>query len=68
MGRLTDEIERAQARLTLNQEMRCDKEFSPIKCRKCDYYYVADYISYDVARCLKNDIKDWTLYRISKGE
>lgn len=60
--------QKAWERLTLNHEMLCDKEFSTIRCRKCDYYYVVNYNSCNVGNCLKNNIKDWTLYRISKGE
>ncbi len=58
--------ERAWECITLSHEMLCDKEFSPILCKKCEYYYVI-YGEYKIAHCLKQDIREWTLYRISKN-
>ena len=59
--------EKAWERLTLIHEMLCDKEFSPILCRKCDYYYQKPSDSFIVGRCLKEDIREWTLYRITEN-
>ena len=60
------EARKAWERLVLNSEMMCEKEFSPILCKQCDYYYQhTSYYDGTYANCLKNNIKDWTLYRIS---
>ena len=58
--------QKAWERLTLTAEMLCDKEFSPILCKKCDYYYQKTGDSFIVGRCLKEDIREWTLYRIAE--
>ena len=58
--------QKAWERLTLNAEMLCDKEFSPIRCKKCDYYYQKTRDNYTISRCLKEDIREWTLYRIAE--
>ena len=60
--------QKAWERLTLTSEMLCDKEFSPIQCKKCDYYYERTSKGYHIGHCLKEDIREWTLYRIAKQE
>ena len=47
--------------------MLCQKKFTSIDCMNCDYYYVEENDGYRIARCLKKNIRDWTLYRIDKG-
>ena len=58
---------KAWERLALPPEMLCDKEFSPglIRCQKCDYYYQTE-DDFLVGHCLKEDIREWTLYRIAE--
>ena len=63
---MTKEEAKAWERLTLPHEMLCDKKFSPILCKKCDYYYQKTGDSFIVGHCLKEDIKEWTLYRITE--
>ena len=58
--------QKAWERLTLTSEMLCNKEFSPIRCKKCDYYYQKTDGDCTTCRCLKEDIREWTLYRISE--
>ncbi len=57
--------ERAWERLQITEQMLCQKKFSSIDCRNCDYFYVED--GYRIPSCLKKNIRDWTLYRIDKG-
>ena len=56
----------AWERLVLNSEMLCERTFSTILCKSCDYYYIYQSNGCNVASCLKNDIKNWTLYRMSE--
>ncbi len=58
--------QKAWERLTLSSEMLCDKKFNSIFCKNCDYYYQKTCDSYTIGRCLKEDIKEWTLYRITE--
>lgn len=55
------DYQNAWDRLTLTSDMLCDKSFSPYLCRNCDYYYREDHIAY----CLKRNVHNWALYRIS---
>lgn len=57
--------QKAWERLTLTSEMLCDKELS-LRCKKCDYYYQIPRDGYNMMRCLKEDIREWTLYRIAE--
>lgn len=59
--------EKAWERLQITEQMLCQKKFSSIDCMNCDYYYVEEDDGYRIARCLKRNIRDWTLYRIDKG-
>ena len=59
---------KAWAGLQITEQMSCRKRFSRINCMNCDYYYVEeDDDGYRIARCLKENIRNWTLYRIEKG-
>lgn len=60
--------EKAWERLQIIGQMLCRKEFTSIHCMNCDYYYVEEDDGYRIARCLKKNIRDWTLYRIDKAE
>lgn len=60
---------RAYERLVLNHEMLCNHTFSPILCelRKCEYYYEETTDRrFRIGHCLKADIKNWTLYKMTK--
>lgn len=59
--------EKAWERLQITEQMLCQKMFLSIDCMNCDYYYVEENDGYRIARCLKQNIRDWTLYRIDKG-
>ncbi len=59
--------EKAWERLQITEQMLCQKKFSTIKCRNCNYYYIKESDGYKIARCLKEDIRNWTLYRMNKG-
>ena len=58
--------DKAWKRLVITEEMLCTKEFSPYYCGKCKYYYRES--GYQIGRCLKQNIRDWTLYHMEKGE
>ena len=51
----------------MTEQMLCRKKFSGIDCMNCDYYYVEEDDGYRIARYLKRNIRNWTLYRIDKG-
>ena len=61
--------EKAWERLQITEQMLCRKKFSSIDydCLNCDFYYVEEDDGYRIARCLKRNIRNWTLYRIDKG-
>ena len=60
---------RAYERLVLNHEMLCNHTFSPLLCawRKCEYYYKTTEGTFGIPHCLKADIKNWTLYKMTKS-
>lgn len=61
-------VRKAWGSLQVTEEMLCRKGFSRLDCMDCDYYYVEEEDDgYKMARCLKENIRNWTLYRMDKG-
>lgn len=60
-----DEFDRTVQRLKIENDFRCEHKFHPILCKHCGYFYVLDYPR-GVARCLKQQIREWVNYHISQ--
>lgn len=53
-------------RLQLTHDFLCERKITPVNtwdCKDCDYFY-QDPKCY-TPNCLKEKIRDWTLYRLS---
>lgn len=46
-------------------DMACDREVSLFNCRDCAYFYRTNY---NTIACIKNNIMQWTLFRIEKNK
>lgn len=53
-------------RIKILHEMSCGKDFSPLLCKECQYYYITPTDKYKIASCLKNNILNWTLYQMER--
>lgn len=53
-------------RIKILHEMSCGKDFSPLLCTECQYYYITPTDKYKIASCLKNNILNWTLYQMER--
>lgn len=60
--------ERFIKRLQLYNNLMCEREFSAGECKACEYYYMRINNMYKIPMCLKEQIRMWAVYRISKGE
>ena len=52
--------------LKISAEMACKREFSPFLCRDCGYYYIVRQNKIRIEKCLKEDIREWTYYRMTE--
>lgn len=56
-------IEASVNKLKIMGEMSCDKEFTWLYCKNCEYYYET---GHGRIACLKQNLRRWVLYRIDK--
>ena len=64
---MSKEIDCAKAwdKLRLINDMLCDQEFNSFgPCKECEYFYTTNSNGVNVGHCLKENIRDWTLYRM----
>lgn len=54
--------------MKLYRNMLCEHDFNTIDCKNCKYYYIRTNNMYNIPSCLKEQIRDWALYHIEKGE
>lgn len=59
---------KAFARLDVDHKFLCERKVDCNRwnCKGCDYYY--EHSEYHASRCLKKDLRDWTLYQIDNSE
>lgn len=64
---MSKEIDCAKAwdKLRLINDMLCDQEFNSYgPCKDCEYFYTNRLNGVEIGHCLKENIRDWTLYRM----
>lgn len=56
-------------KLKVNSDFKCDRDIyypSRYNCNNCNFFYEVREEGFSHPKCLKQDVRDWTKYRIDK--